>query len=178
MKSGSSHIPGRKSRKTWILLGLVSIVLVSLLGVEWVRIQPVDGPAHCGHILRPSTTRFFSHGERAVHQAWATTYIAVRHPIPDSSSSIPPLIQALTYTDDTVENGVTYTYVARAADALGNESPDSPRFVITIPRKLTVPGWKHGPPNSICRLRSAVKLINSLSDQTLARSHDRRTSPQ
>ena len=40
MKSGSLHILGHKSRKTWILLGLASIVLVSLLGVEWVRAIP------------------------------------------------------------------------------------------------------------------------------------------
>jgi hypothetical protein len=46
----------------------------------------------------------------------------------------PAPIQGLSYTDDTVQNGVTYIYVARAADALGNESPDSPRFTIAIPQ--------------------------------------------
>ena len=46
----------------------------------------------------------------------------------------PTNIQGLSYTDDSVENGVTYIYVARAADALGNESSDSPRFVIAIPQ--------------------------------------------
>jgi hypothetical protein len=43
------------------------------------------------------------------------------------------LVQGLTYTDNTVESGVTYHYVTRAADALGNESANSPEFSITIP---------------------------------------------
>lgn len=43
------------------------------------------------------------------------------------------LVQGLTYTDSSVESGVTYHYVTRAADALGNESANSPEFSITIP---------------------------------------------
>ena len=132
MKSGSSHIPGRKSRKTWILLGLVSIVLVSLLVVEWA------------HITRGRSGTLGSHSSGQHHKVlltWgASSSPGVGYNLYRSSTSDPrflrlnpSLIQALTYPDDTVENGVTYTYVARAADALGNESPDSPRFVITIP---------------------------------------------
>jgi hypothetical protein len=132
MKSGSSHIPGRKSRKTWILLGLVSIVLVSLLAVEWA------------HTTRGRSGTLRSHSSAQHHKVlltWgASGSPGVAYNVYRSSTSDPrflrlnpSLIQALTYTDDTVENGVTYTYVARAADALGNESPDSPRFVITIP---------------------------------------------
>jgi hypothetical protein len=43
------------------------------------------------------------------------------------------LVQGLTYTDDAVLTGVTYYYVTRSADALGNESANSPEFAITIP---------------------------------------------
>jgi hypothetical protein len=42
-------------------------------------------------------------------------------------------VQGLTYTDDTIESGVTYHYVIRAADTLGNESANSPEFTVTIP---------------------------------------------
>ena len=132
MDSGSMHILGRKSRKTWILVGIVSIVLVSLLGLEWVR--TARGRSR---ILR-------SHSSSQHHKVlltWgASSSPGVAYNLYRSSSSDPrllklnpTLIQALTYTDDTVENGVTYIYVARAADALGNESPNSPQFVITIP---------------------------------------------
>jgi hypothetical protein len=43
------------------------------------------------------------------------------------------LVRELTYTDDTVLGGVTYYYVTRSADALNNESANSPEFAITIP---------------------------------------------
>ena len=132
MKSGSLHILGHKSRKTWILLGLASIVLVSLLGVEWVRTTRGQSG-----VLRSHT----SAKRHKVVLTWgASSSPGVGYNVYRSSTSDPrflklnpTLIQGLTYTDDTVDNGVTYTYVARAADALGNESPDSPRFVITIP---------------------------------------------
>jgi fibronectin type 3 domain-containing protein len=132
MKSGSQRILGHESRKTWILLGIVSIVLVSLLGLEWVR------------TTRGRSGTLRSHSSAQHHKVlltWgASSSPGVAYNLYRSSSSDrrllklnPTPVQGLTYTDDTVDNGVTYTYVARAADALGNESPDSPQFVITIP---------------------------------------------
>ena len=132
MKSGSLRIPGHKSRKTWILLGLASIVLLSVLSVEWVR----ESRGQSGLLRSHSSAK-----RHKVLLTWgASSSPGVGYNVYRSSTSDPrflklnpTLIQGLTYTDDTVDNGVTYTYVARAADALGNESPDSPQFVITIP---------------------------------------------
>ena len=132
MKSSSPHILGHKSRNTWILLGLASLVLVSLVGVEWVRATRGQSG-----LLRSLT----SAKRHKVVLTWAASGSpGVGYNVYRSSTSDPrflkvnpTVIQGLSYTDDTVDNGVTYTYVARAADTLGNESPDSPRFVITIP---------------------------------------------
>ena len=132
MKSGSLGILGHKSRKMWILLGLASIVLLSVLSVELVR------------ATRGQSGLLRSHSSAKRHKVlltWgASSSPGVGYNVYRSSTSDPrflklnpTLIQGLTYTDDTLDNGVTYTYVARAADALGNESPDSPQFVITIP---------------------------------------------
>ena len=48
-----------------------------------------------------------------------------------SSKMNPSLVRGLTYTDDTVESGVTYHHVARAADALGRR--------VLIPLNLPLP---------------------------------------
>jgi len=134
MKSGLLRILGRKWRRTWILLGLASIfLLVVLLSVEWVR------------ATRGQSGLLRSHASVQRHKVlltWeASRSPGVEYNIYRSSTSDPQFlkinptsIQGLSYTDDTVQNGVTYIYVARAADALGNESPDSPRFVVTIPQ--------------------------------------------
>ncbi len=134
MKSGLLRILGHKSRRTRILLGLASIfLLVVLLSVEWVR--ATHGRSG---LLR-------SHASAQRHRVlltWgASSSPGVGYNVYRSSTSDPRFlkinptnIQGLSYTDDSVENGVTYIYVARAADALGNESPDSPQFVITIPQ--------------------------------------------
>ena len=42
-------------------------------------------------------------------------------------------VQGLTYTDNTVESGVTYHYVVRAVDAQGRESVNSQAFTVVIP---------------------------------------------
>ena len=133
MKSGLLRILGHKSRRTWILLGLASIfLLVVLLSVEWVRATR-GRSGYCSHA---------SAQRHRVLLTWgASSSPGVGYNVYRSSTSDPRFlkinptnIQGLSYTDDSVENGVTYIYVARAADALGNESSDSPRFVITIPQ--------------------------------------------
>jgi hypothetical protein len=134
MNSALLRILGHKSRKTWILLGLASICLLALLlSVEWVR------------ATRGQSGLLRSHASANRHKvllAWgASSSPGVKYNVWRSTTSEirfvkinPTPIQGLSYTDDTVQNGVTYIYVARAADALGNESPDSPRFTITIPQ--------------------------------------------
>jgi hypothetical protein len=42
-------------------------------------------------------------------------------------------VQGLSYTDDTIENGKTYSYVARSVNSHGEESKDSETFTVTIP---------------------------------------------
>ena len=42
-------------------------------------------------------------------------------------------IQGLTYTDESVESGVTYFYVTRSVDAHGAESANSNLFTVTVP---------------------------------------------
>ena len=134
MKSAVLRILGHKSRRTWILLGLASIFLLGmLLSVEWVR------------ATRGQSGLLRSHASAQRHKVlltWgASSSPGVEYNVYRSSTSDPRFlkinpttIRGLSYTDDTVQNGVTYIYVARAADGLGNESPDSPRFVITIPQ--------------------------------------------
>ncbi len=45
----------------------------------------------------------------------------------------PSLIPGLTYTDDTVQSGITYYYVARAVDAQNHESINSNESSATVP---------------------------------------------
>jgi hypothetical protein len=132
MKSGSQQILGHKSRKTWILLSLALIFLVALLSVEWLRATRGQSGLLRSHTSAKRHKVFLTWGASS---SPGVGYNVYRSTTSDSRflKVNPALIQGLAFTDDTVENGVTYTYVARAADALGNESPDSPRFVITIP---------------------------------------------
>jgi hypothetical protein len=129
MNSALLRILGHKSRKTWILLGLASVfLLVLLLSVEWVR--ATRGRSHVSANRHKVLLTWGASSSPGVkYNVWRSTTSEIRF-----VKINPTPIQGLSYTDDTVQNGVTYIFVARAADALGNESPDSPRFTITIPQ--------------------------------------------
>jgi hypothetical protein len=134
MKSALLRILGHKSQKTWILLGLASICLLALLlTVEWVRAIHGQSGLLRSHASANRHKVLLSWGASSSpgvkYNVWRSTASEIRF-----VKINPAPIQGLSYTDDTVQNGVTYIYVARAADALGNESPDSPRFTIAIPQ--------------------------------------------
>lgn len=134
MKSSLLRILDDKSRKTWILLGLASIfLLVLLLSVEWVRATRGQSGLLRSHASAKRHKVLLTWGASSSpgvkYNVWRSTTAEIRF-----VKINPTPIQGLSYTDDTVQNGVIYIYVARAADALGNESPDSPRFTITIPQ--------------------------------------------
>jgi beta-galactosidase len=134
MNSALLRILGHKSRKTWILLGLASIFLLALLlSVEWVRANHGQSGLSRSHASANRHKVLLTWGASSSpgvkYNVWRSTTSEIRF-----VKINPTAIQGLSYTDDTVQNGVTYIYVARAADALGNESPDSPRFTITIPQ--------------------------------------------
>ena len=52
---------------------------------------------------------------------------------PSSPVSYTHLVQGVTFTDNSVENGVTYYYVTRAVDTLGHESVNSNEARAAIP---------------------------------------------
>jgi hypothetical protein len=129
MNSALLRILGHKSRKTWILLVLASVfLLVLLLSVEWVR--ATRGRSHVSANRHKVLLTWGASSSPGVkYNVWRSTTSEIRFVKINATP-----IQGLSYTDDTVQNAVTYIYVARAADVLGNESPDSPRFTITIPQ--------------------------------------------
>jgi hypothetical protein len=117
----------------WMKIGSGFAVLAILfIGVQWFHVTTGQ----------PRLLRLHASGKtHKVVLTWgaskspATGYNVYRRTAPESNyirinSS---LIHGLTYTDDNIESGVTYYYVARAADSLGNESANSPEFSITIP---------------------------------------------
>ena len=110
----------------------IAVLFVLLLSVQWLLVtnrQPGLLPLQAsGKSHRVRLTWEASPSKVAGYNVYRSTtggsdYVKI--------NSFP--VQELTYTDDTVESGVTYRYVIRAADALGNESANSPEFTVTIP---------------------------------------------
>ena len=110
----------------------VAVLFVLLLSAQWLLVTnrqpgllplPASGKSH-----RVRLTWEASPSKVAGYNVYRSTTPRGNYLKINSS-----LVRGLTYTDDTVESGVTYHYVARAADALGNESANSPEFTITIP---------------------------------------------
>lgn len=110
----------------------IAVVLVLVLGTEWFRVT--NGQPGLLHLLASSK------GHKIVLTWQASSsqiagYNVYRKKGPDGEfmklNSKP--IQGLSYTDDSVEGGVTYFYVTRSVDAHGGESANSNLFTVTVP---------------------------------------------
>jgi hypothetical protein len=117
----------------WTKLGTgVAVLVVLLLSVEWCRVTNGQ-PAVLGlHALRkPHTVRLTwkaSSSQVAGYNVYRSTTRGDDYVKINTS-----LVQGLTYTDNTVDSGVTYYYVARAVDARGYESVNSDETSATVP---------------------------------------------
>jgi hypothetical protein len=110
----------------------IAVLFVLLLSVQWLLVtnrQPgllplhASGKSHCVRLTWEA-----SRSKVAGYNVYRSTASGTNYRKINSSP-----IQKLAYTDDTVQSGVTYRYVIRATDALGNESSNSPEFIVTIP---------------------------------------------
>jgi hypothetical protein len=110
----------------------VAVLLVLLLSVQWLLVtnrQPGLLPLQAsGRSHRVRLTWEASRSKVAGYNVYRISTNGSNYLKINSSP-----VQGLTYTDDTVESGLTYRYVIRATDALGNESSNSPEFTVTIP---------------------------------------------
>ena len=110
----------------------VAVLFVLILSVQWLLVtnrQPGLLPLHAsGKSHRVKLTWEASRSKVAGYNVYRNTTGGSKY-LKINSAPVP----GLTYTDDTVESGLTYRYVIRAVDALGNESSNSPEFTVTIP---------------------------------------------
>jgi hypothetical protein len=110
----------------------VAVVLVLVLGTEWFRVT--NGQPGLLHLLASSK-------QHKIVLTWQASssqvagYNVYRKKGPDGEflKLNPKPIQGLTYTDESVESGVTYFYVTRSVDAHGAESANSNLFTVTVP---------------------------------------------
>src|SRR5271169_302142 len=124
-----------KDRDTtlWMKLGIgIAVILVMLMGVEWFRVT--NGQSGIVKLL-------LSFGTHTVTLTWQAStspvagYYVYRSTTPGANyvRIQTTLIQGLSFTDASVQSGVTYYYVARAVDARGRESVNSNETKATIP---------------------------------------------
>src|SRR5271155_4364196 len=106
----------------------IAVLIVLLLGVQWIRVtSPLDA--------------FGLRSAHTVKLAWKAStsqvvgYNVYRSKVPTGNyvKINPSLVQGLTFTDDTVEGGSTYYYVARAVDRRGHESSNSNQASAVVP---------------------------------------------
>src|SRR5271156_2698833 len=106
----------------------IAVLGVLLLSVQWVRVTSQPAALR----LRPTHTVTLtwnaSSSQVAGYNVYRTTTPAANYVRINSS-----LVHGLTYTDDTVESGLTYYYVTRAVDRRGQESLNSNEGRAAIP---------------------------------------------
>ena len=116
---------------TKMRFGIVVLMALSL-SVDWVRVT--NG--------QPSIFRFqILPKQHVVTLTWnASTSPVIGYNVYRRSSPQgaylrinPSVVSALTYTDNTVQSGMTYYYVARAVDAQNHESINSNESSATVP---------------------------------------------
>jgi hypothetical protein len=124
------------SLSVWTKVGTgIAVLVVLLLSALWVRMTsglPSEirlqsrGTTHTVALKwRPSSSQVAGYN---VYRSMtpAGNYVQI-------NSS---LVKGVTFTDNSVESGVTYYYVTRAVDALGHESVDSNEARAAIPWQL------------------------------------------
>jgi len=122
-----------RSLSVWTKVGTgIAVLVVLLLSVLWVRVTSglsseiqlrSRGTTHTVALKwRPSTSQV------AGYNVYRSTTPAGNYVQINSS-----LVQGVTFTDYSVENGLTYYYVTRAVDTLGHESVNSNEARAAIP---------------------------------------------
>jgi hypothetical protein len=122
-----------RSASAWIKVGTgIAVLVVLLLSAQWVRVT--SGWPSLIHLRSRGTTHTVKLKWRA-SSSQVTGYNVYRSTTPAgnyvliNSSPVP----GTTFTDNTVEGGLTYYYVTRAVDALGRESVNSNEASAAIP---------------------------------------------
>jgi hypothetical protein len=110
----------------------IAVLVVLLLSVEWVRVtNGMPGVLRLETLRRKHTVTLTWKASASKVTGYnvyrgetgRSNYVRINH----------SLVSELTYTDSSVDGGVTYSYVIRAVDDRGNESADSNETSATIP---------------------------------------------
>jgi hypothetical protein len=122
-----------RSVSVWMKAGTgIAVVSVLLLGGQWVR--KTSGWPSLASLRLPSRTHRVvlkwraSSSQVAGYNVYRSTAPAGNYVRINSSP-----VLGTTFTDNTVESGLTYYYVTRAVDALGRESVNSNEASAAIP---------------------------------------------
>jgi hypothetical protein len=122
-----------RNLSAWTKVGTgVAVVIVLLLSVQWFQVTTGKSS-----IFRSPT----SSSKHTVTLTWKASNSSVAgYNVYRSTTSgnnflriNPSTVPGLTYTDNTIENGVTYYYVTRAVDAQGRESVNSNEASAVVP---------------------------------------------
>ncbi len=113
----------------WTKVGTgIAVLGVLLLSVQWIRVtvRPTELRLRSKHTVK--LTWKASSSPVVGYNVYRSTTPAVKYVKINSS-----LVHGISFTDVTVESGLTYYYVARAVDARGYESTNSNEASATIP---------------------------------------------
>ncbi len=122
-----------RSVSVWMKAGTgIAVLVVLLLSAQWVR--KTSGWPSLIHLRSHGTTHTVKLNWRA-SSSQVAGYNVYRRTTPAgsyiriNSSTVP----GTTFTDNTVESGLTYYYMTRAVDAVGRESVNSNEASAAIP---------------------------------------------
>ena len=122
-----------RSVRVWTKVGTgIAVFLVLLLSLKWFDVTRGEGWVlrlnASGKTHQVTLNWKASSSQVAGYNLYRSTTTGGNYIKINSS-----LIRGITYTDNTVEGGTTYYYVARAVDDRGNESVDSKEITAAIP---------------------------------------------
>jgi len=117
----------------WTKMGTgVAVLVILLLSVEWCRITSGQPAVFRRRAVRKTHTVTLTWKASSSQVAGYNVYRSTT-PGGDYVKINTSLVQGLTYTDKTVDRGVTYYYVTRAVDPRGNQSVNSNEASAAIP---------------------------------------------
>jgi hypothetical protein len=122
-----------RSVSVWTKVGTgLTVLIVLLLSAQWVRMTSGWSPA-IGLQSRGTTHTVALKWRPSSSQVAGYNVYRSLTPAGNYVQINSSLVQGVTYTDNTVESGLTYYYVTRAVDARGHESVDSNEARAAIP---------------------------------------------
>jgi hypothetical protein len=117
----------------WTKIGTgIAVLVVLLLSVEWCRVTNGQPAVIRLQVLRKTHTVRLTWKASSSQVAGYNVYRSMT-PGDNYVRINTSLVQQLTYTDNAVDSGVTYYYVARAVDGRGYESVNSNETSAAIP---------------------------------------------